>query len=938
MPAVKHLETFWLRRAAVAVLLASSASWAMAADPKAARFYEDALTRYDKRDYAGAIVQLKNALQVDRTLLSVQVLLGKALLANGDVIAAEVAFTEALRLGVNRAEVVVPLARAVAAQGKPVELIEQARFAVAGLPAAAQTELQLLRSVAFSDIGNPREAVKAIEEARAIDPASPDSWMTEVPVRIRARQFVEAIVAADKALGLATNNAEALYLRGSIAHAQDNPLAALASYDKALLADQQHVEALIARAGIYLDLGRPADAGRDIAVLRRVAPREPRAAYLQALLAEREGNATVARAALNDITALLDPLPIDFLRYRPQLLILGGLAHHGLGQPEKAKPYLEAAQRTQANSTVSKLLARIYLAENNVDRAIESLESYLRAQPADTQAIALLASAHMSRGRFSRATQLMQEALRSHESAQLRTGLGLSLARSNRTADAIAELEVAYRKDPGLGATGAALATLYLKGRQSKPALRVAEALVKRQPSNAGYHNLLGVARSAAGDTGGAKSAFEQASKIAPTFAEPQLNLARIEISAKNYDAAAGRLTALLAADEKQLDALMEFGLLTERRGQAAEAQRWFEKAADASGPRDLRAALELVDFHLRGARKEAALEASKRLTSLAPEDLQVLLSVARVLLANGDNRGAQTSLNRASRSASSDPVVLTRIALLQLQAGDMPGASYSVDKILSGQPDNLSALALMVDIDLRRGEPARAEQRAQQIATRYPKLAIGFSLQGDVASARGNLPTAVAAYRRAHQAEPSAESVMRLFRVLLPTDPAGAIQLADQWAKAHPKQINVRKAVGDVHAVAGRYPAARAAYEAVLQLSPDDGDTLNDLANVLILQKDPAALKMAERALSQSPGKARVIGTTGWAAYQAGQTERALQLLRDARLRDPANPDTRFFLATVLAQTGRKTEAREELESALRGGRVFASSKEAEALLKTLR
>lgn len=81
----------------------------IAADAKASKYYEDALVRYEKKDLEGAIIQLKNALQIDKNMLPVQMLLGKALLQNGDVVAAEVALTEALRLGVNRAEVVISL-------------------------------------------------------------------------------------------------------------------------------------------------------------------------------------------------------------------------------------------------------------------------------------------------------------------------------------------------------------------------------------------------------------------------------------------------------------------------------------------------------------------------------------------------------------------------------------------------------------------------------------------------------------------------------------------------------------------------------------------------------------------------------------------------------------------------------------------------------------
>ena len=86
-----------------------------ASDAKASKYYEDALQRYEKKDLNGAIIQLKNALQIDKDMLSVQMLLGKALLQNGDVIAAEVALMQAMRLGVNRAEVVLPLAQALMA-------------------------------------------------------------------------------------------------------------------------------------------------------------------------------------------------------------------------------------------------------------------------------------------------------------------------------------------------------------------------------------------------------------------------------------------------------------------------------------------------------------------------------------------------------------------------------------------------------------------------------------------------------------------------------------------------------------------------------------------------------------------------------------------------------------------------------------------------------
>ena len=95
--------------------------------------------------------------------------------------------------------------------------------------------------------------------------------------------------------------------------------------------------------------------------------------------------------------------------------------------------------------------------------------------------------------------------------------------------------------------------------------------------------------------------------------------------------------------------------------------------------------------------------------------------------------------------------------------------------------------------------------------------------------------------------------------------------------------------------------------------------------------------LLVAERALAQRPQAAHIMGTTGWATFQAGQPDRALQLLRDARLRDPSNGDTRYFLAAVLASKGQKAEAREELAEALRNASAMIYGRDAQLLLSTL-
>lgn len=923
---------------ATAAAAAPATTRSTTGDTQSARYYEDALSRYQKRDFTGAVLQLKNALQIDRNQLPVHVLLGQALLAQGDAAAAEVSLTEALRLGVDRAEVVLPLAQALLAQGKQADLLRQPRLAPEGLPAATQAALLLVRSAAQADLGDAAQALQSVQQSRALQPGA-DSWLAEVPIRLRARQLAEAATAADRALALAPDSAAAYYQKGAVLHVQGQLAGALAAYDAALRADPAHLEARVARIGIRLDQQRDAEAATDVAELQRLSPREPRGAYLKALLAERKGDAAAAQAALRQVTDLIDPVPLDYIRYRPQVLMLNGLAHFGLNEREKAKPYLELLQRLQGHSPVSKLLAQIYLDENNPDRAIVLLEAQLQAQPSDSQAMMLLASAQMARGQHARAAELMQAALSAQDTPAVRTALGLSLLGSGQGSAAIQQLEAALQKDPGQQRAAVALTGLYLTNGQPAKALVLAERLVQQQPRQAALYNLLGNARLRNGQAEPARAAFEQALKLDPKMLPPQVNLARLDAQAGRFDAASQRLAGLIARDDRNIDAMLEMASLARRQQRPADVQRWLEKAAATADGRDVRPGLALVDLHLQAGRAEAAMEPLRKLGAKAPQNLAVLLAEARVRLAVADAAGARNTLATATRVAHFDAPVQVEIARLQLAAANAEGAAYSLQKALSGQPGHLPALALQAELALRRGDLAQAEQQARQIAQLAPRRAIGYSLQADVLMARQQPAAAIDLYRKAHQVEPSTDTAIRLFSAQ-GSQPDGArlaLPTLEQWLKAQPQDRVAQRALADGQARAGLLPAARASYEALLRQQPDDAGTLNNLANVLLKQGDTGALAVAERALALRPADANVIDTAGWAAFQAGQADRALQLLRDARLRAPDNPDIRFHLATVLAQAGRRDEARDEIDAVLRGDRRFDSAAQAQALRRTL-
>ncbi|MFG6466662.1 XrtA/PEP-CTERM system TPR-repeat protein PrsT [Roseateles sp. BYS87W] len=925
----------------LAALLMSGTPVAQAQDAaKASRFYEDALQRYEKRDISGAIIQLKNALQADKTQLSVHVLLGKALLANSEPGAAEVAFAEAIRLGVDRAEVALGLAAALMAQGKQPQMLEDPRLAPNGLPVGIKQALLLERAVAQSDTGDAKTALATVAEARTLNPKDASSWVAEVPLRVRARQFPEAMAAADQALKLDAQNVEALYQKASVYHAMNDIAQALAQYDKAVKVQPQHAETRLARAGLLIDLGRDTDAAAELDELQKLKPNDPRGTYLRAVLAERAGNAVAMKAALKKITDLLDPVPVANIRFRPQFLMLNGLAHFTLGELEKAKPYLELAVKQQAGNPLNKLLAQIALAEPNVGRAADLLEGYVKARPGDGQALLMLASAYMGQGKHAKAAALMQDALKAADSPQYRTVLGLSLLQSGNAPTGADELARAYKADPRQTAAGLALVTVHLRNNQLDKALATADTLAKAQPSNPTVLMVQAFAKTQAKDYVGARAAYEQVAKLDPKLVDAQLGLARLDALAGRHAEADRRLRTLLRTEPRNVNLLFELALVNELWGKNDDALKWLEESAAASGPRDTRPNFALVAWLLRQGQPARAVEAAKTLLAKTPDDVEALQAYAAAQAANSDPAGARATLTNASRRAAFDTPKLIDVARQQILVSDLAGAAYSLDKALSGTPESLPAQGLLASVELSQGDPAKAEKRVRQIIQNAPKNPLGYTLLGDVALARGQGMAAVDAFKQAHDLEKSGASLLKWIKTLASQGQLKpALDAGDAWLKRSPGDAIVLSGLAEMNVRAKDFGAARRHYEALIKLQPNRADALNNLANVLIALKDPAAVATAERALKLDSRNATYLDTAGWAhLVQGNNVDRALQFLRDARLRAPNDGEIRYHLGAALARAQRPAEARVELEAALQSPRSLSSVDDAKKLLASLK
>ncbi|MCW5614327.1 MAG: PEP-CTERM system TPR-repeat protein PrsT [Rhodocyclaceae bacterium] len=916
-------------------LLVSAPGFAAGDVAAASRYYEDGLGRFQKGDVGGAILQLKNALQQDNKMLAVHLLLGRALLADGQLPAAEIALREALKLGVSPSEVAIPLGRLYLMGGRPRDVLD--KVPVDGLPQGVAAEVQLMRAMAQGQLAQYRESAKSFEAARRLAPASAAPLVAEVPVLLGQGRIAEAAERADAAVALDGQSADAWNMRASVSHATGKVADALEGYGKALELQPSHVDARVARAALLLDLKRPADALRDLDYVREHARGEPRAGYLRAVIAEQRGDRKAAAAALAEVVELVDSTAREWVVGREQMLMLGALGHYELGNRVRAKEYLNIlVSRYGRNLGARKLMARVYLDEKDPVRALSMVEPVLKATPRDAQALYLAGEANMALRRYASASDQLEEAARQGGTAtRALTALGYAQLGGGQSEQGLATLEASLAQRPGDPSVGFTLATLYLRNGERVKARKVAEQLLAANPRNPVILNFLGVIRGGVGDRPGARQAYRQALEIQPRFKPSLLNLARLDVADGDFDAARKPLEGILQYSRNDVDVLYELGVLEKRRRRDDEARKWLEKAR-AARPRDPRAGLELVDLHMQNGREAQALELAKNLSAAMRDDIRVAETLGRVQLAMGDAKEARQSFVDMSRLASSDAEALVRAGNHLLAARAFEDAEYAGAKALVLQGANQPAQLLIGLARLGRGAVPEAEAIARQMrgdgAERY-------QLSAAVAAAAGRSGEAERLYREAFARAPSSSNLIALARVQMATgQAAAALARIETWLKTHPDDFAVLRTAGEAAVRARRLALARGYFERLVKADDYDAEAHNNLGMVLISLGDTAAAQAhARRAYALAPGAAGVLDTLGWSLVKDGKHDEGLRFLRDARLKAPSDPAVRVHIIAALLAAGRGDEARSELAEARGAGVRVDDVEEAAAIIASV-
>jgi Tfp pilus assembly protein PilF len=298
-----------------------------------------------------------------------------------------------------------------------------------------------------------------------------------------------------------------------------------------------------------------------------------------------------------------------------------------------------------------------------------------------------------------------------------------------------------------------------------------------------------------------------------------------------------------------------------------------------------------------------------------------------------------------AKRKRNSEVRARTGRALVAEQRRDWPRAAADLQALLKIDPENATGhyrlgQALFMQKQYRDGYNEFVA--ARKLNKNLPDPYIAAALMYDQLDQQSEAQQAFDRALKSSSAEANALTAYAQWLIKQGSVEKAEAVLADA-RKANPDALNIWILSGVAARMNKKMKPAEDYFMEALRISPANGDTINQLAQLLIEQGDQAkrqrALEFAGISSRLNNESADAQVTLAWVLYQLGRANEAEQALRNGLQLGSLSPDSSFLVAKLLVDQNRADAAKQILKGALEAETpgIFVNRQEAQALLDTL-
>jgi len=465
------------------------------------------------------------------------------------------------------------------------------------------------------------------------------AWTDLGRIRLVSGEIGGAAEAAANAVRLAPAEPAALTLQGEVVRSRFGLAAALPWFRRALATDAYYPPALIEAAATAGDMGRHAEM---LALTRQALaarPDDPRARYLQAVLAVRAGDDDLARRLLRRAG--------DGIATLPGARLLDGALDYRRGQySQAAVKWADLAAAQPLNVQVRRLLAAALIRAGDPRAALNAIRAVAVRSDADSYALEVAARGAAGIGEG-------DVAARFSDRAAVPRGVSAVFASDA----AIAALRAGARSAPDDPSYALGVIRGQVGARDLLGALATARALAGAAPGAPAAQTALGDALALAGRWSDAATAYARAADL--RFDEPaMLRLLDAQGRLGRRRDAAATLALFLQQNPRNVSARRILAGWQLDAGKSAAAIETLEGLRRTLGNRDADLLARLALAYAAADDPAVALRYARAAYALQPMSARVTDAYGIALAADGQVDEARQLFAKAVRLAPADPVI----------------------------------------------------------------------------------------------------------------------------------------------------------------------------------------------------------------------------------------------------------------------------------------
>ena len=373
------------------------------------------------------------------------------------------------------------------------------------------------------------------------------------------------------------------------------------------------------------------------------------------------------------------------------------------------------------------------------------------------------------------------------------------------------------------------------------------------------------------------------------------LGKAQKAFAAKDYSHAGALFEELATLSPESHQAWFGLGEVAQGIGQQDTAATFFNQAVELR-PENARYRLKLGEALGKLGQIETSLQQLIKARQLAPKDVGILCSLSGAYVKAGNWQYARDLLEEVVRMPCPLAAHYCLLGMACQHLGELDEALKAFNKATKLAPRYPDAWLSLGHLYVEKQEASSADACLKKLQALAPETATTFDLAGELAWMRGDSREAASFYRQAADSAPDDVNIQAKLAVNLIMC-GKALDAIDAMERAHELGISedwILEKLGAMFAIKYWTPIAQENLEMAVERNPDNLSAWNTLLMVYAKSGDSEKVrKAADAILEKDPGNIYALMNLSTWHNDQGRHDEALELLAQARARDPNHRGT---------------------------------------------